>query len=192
MKLTVILCLIAIVNLSVGIDVITYAVEDAYLNSGSPNTNYGAVSTGYCGQETTSPFSYNNVVVKFNISTITNASKIVEAYVHYIQEFVSDTEIIEPTITVDSYEISTNWIESGSGSVTWNNPPTVIKQIRSAYQDGNIDEIIFDATIAVFDAVSNGHQLVGVLGSASSVASIFMDETTTTANKPYMVITLRA
>ena len=106
-----------------------YPTADAVVYSGTyANTNFGndTVFSTYITGATTLTYSYS--YLKFDLSSIPSSERItggtLYAYCYYVRAGITLTVQLRPVA-------NTSWIESGAGSITWNNKPAYGNSITS-------------------------------------------------------------
>jgi hypothetical protein len=94
-------------------------VEDAYVNSSSPDTNYGTVEHMYVSNNSEQDFTY----VMFDLSSIPSEAYILSAKLNlYLSSTGGEITTSPPADEIGAYYCSDNsWMELG---ITWNNKPS--------------------------------------------------------------------
>jgi hypothetical protein len=157
------------------VPVTLYSISDSYLYQGSPNSNYGTLTTGIGGQGDTYPGYFYDIVVTFNISSL-NGTTIDAAFINFTQTAPLYTEFTVPQLVFSCFKINaSSWVET---AVTWNNPPVALGDYYvEDYQDNNIYNIIVPADTVLQTAIDNGEQLFSTRctadGYGAEMAGIF-------------------
>ncbi len=130
-----------------------YPVADAYVNSESPNTNYGG--EGYILVSSNSEFNFTYIV--FDLSSIPSDADILSANLSLYLEGTGGVIYGFPADTIGVYRcLDTSWTEVG---ITWNNKPGFdptstdtwyfgIVYLTRVYKRWNVTEDVIDAFTA--------------------------------------------
>ncbi|HET6513530.1 MAG TPA: MBG domain-containing protein [Thermodesulfovibrionales bacterium] len=94
-------------------------VADSYVGSGRPTSNYGTSTTIYIQSSTTSTYGNERGWLRFDLTSIPAGASITGATLQLYNWGVAGAAL--PTEVRGGQ--SDTWIESGSGSITWNNQP---------------------------------------------------------------------
>jgi hypothetical protein len=158
-----------------------YSVADSYVNSSSPDTNYGAEGNMYVGANSEQNFAY----VMFDLSSIPSEANIISAKLSLYLSSTGGDIYWYPADTIGAYYCSNNsWTELG---ITWNSKPSfdtevtdswsfsiiyyvdvykswnVTEDVRKAFSAGKLTEVIKFETktgdgYAVFNSKDGGNK----------------------------------
>lgn len=137
-----------------------YSVADAYVNSSSPDTNYGGEGNMYVGANSEQDFAY----IMFDLSSLPSDAYIISATLKIYLSSTGGDIYWYPADTIGAYYCSDNsWTELG---ITWNNKPSfnieptdswsfsviyyvevyrswnVTEDVRKAFPAGKLTEVI--------------------------------------------------
>lgn len=104
-----------------------YPVADAYVNSSSPDTNYGDVDHMYVGNNSEQDFVY----VMFDLSSITSKANVISANLSLYLSSTGGDIYWYPADKIGVYYCSNNsWTELG---ITWDNKPSFNSELTDTY-----------------------------------------------------------
>ena len=130
-----------------------YSIADTFVNSTSPETNYGNTASMYVGANSEQDFTY----VKFDLTSIPSDATVTSAN---LEIYLSDTGgnlYWSPADTIGAYYCSDNsWTELG---ITWNNKPNFNPNPTGSWSFGMLDFTgykLWDVTADVKTALTSG------------------------------------
>ena len=162
------------------------AVEDAYVNASSAETNYGSANSVYVSANSEQDFTY----LKYDLTSIPAEANIVSASMEvYLTDTGGDIYWL-PADKIGAYYCSDNsWTES---EINWNNKPSFNSNPTDTWSFGIIYYIhqykAWDVTTDVKTALSSG-SLTEVLKFASKAGDGFaFFQSGEATNKPKLIV----
>jgi hypothetical protein len=162
---------------------------DNYLSSTNQNTNYGGASIGLTFQNPSNNAVYE-LICSVNISNL-GSRNATNASILYEQPYISTYEVVNGVyisrILFNVWQINPNW---GEYTSTYSNPPIVLQQIESNWNDQNVNYVTVPVTSVYNTAVLNGEGIISFkVNSTFPYVNIYMSGTAQTENQPYMLVT---
>ena len=160
--LAIIVLMIVNVNAVMGVTTTLYANKDAYIDSGGSTNNYGTSSSLYVGKYQSYNYPYNHYTersfIGFDLSSIPSHTTITSATLNLLLRDAPSS-----SRTYNLYRITSSWIESGTGSITWSNVPSTDTTVLSTMTTGTSDDTwkSFDVKNSVQDFVSGTYTNYG-------------------------------
>lgn len=166
---------------STTITVTVNPTADARVESYYPSTNYGTNTVlGVVRDGTNNKKSY----LRFNLTGYTNNTPVSAKLRLYGKTDAN-------SIAVNAYKVSsTTWIESGTGSITWNNAPTLEGQVGTVSMDTAQRYYEIDVTDYIAQQINTVGGLISIglnIGQVSS-ASVTINSREAASNKPELVV----
>jgi len=131
------------------------AAKDSYVQSGSPNTNFGSLASAQVKRDNDTNFT-RKAYLGFDLSSLPAGDIVgVELLVDFVDSTAGQTDSTTPWafelfgLTNESLD---GWIESGPGSITWNNAPANNTNVDNNPQVNNADA----QSLATFPRIGKG------------------------------------
>jgi hypothetical protein len=176
---------------SVSIITTVNPIGDAYVQDGSAaNTNFGTATTMLVRTDNQTNNGLNrDAYLMFDIDGISGTISTVK-----LRFFAALSQ--SGSVTTQAYSTTTTWIESGSGSITWNNKPTRTALTGATVVVSGTSFVTYDIDVTTY---VRGEKLAGknrvslVLHDPSPVTPHFtLNSREAATNKPRLVVTTSA